>query len=259
MTTCAQRICLQNAPLLIIVLSLLSVRALFAQKSIDEIIAIAEDQLKGTSSQGTFEMTIVRPEYTRTMEMDSWWVGNEKALIVVKSPRKEKGNKTLKIGNEMWTYLRATETTIKIPPSMMLQSWNGSDFTNDDLVRESSIKDDYIPSLLGDEPVEGETCWKVELVPKPNAPVVWGRLYYWVRQKDYLPAVVEYYDEKGKLMRYMVYTDVQMMGGRKIPTRWTMYDQTKKEHRTEFRIFDIDFDTRIKDSIFSFQELEKGD
>lgn len=230
----------------------------FAQKSIDEIIALAEDQLKGTSSQGTFEMTIVRPEYTRTMKMDSWWVGNDKALIVVKSPKKEKGNKTLKIGNEMWTYLRATETTIKIPPSMMLQSWNGSDFTNDDLVRESSIKDDYTASLLGEEPVDGQACWKIQLLPKENAPVVWGRLYYWVRQKDYLPSVVEYYDEKGTLMRYMVYTDVQLMGGRRVPSRWTMYDKTKKDHRTEFRIFDIEFDIRIKDSIFSFQELEKG-
>ena len=231
---------------------------LFSQTA-QEVIAKAEELLRGETSRGTFEMTVVTPEFTRGLIMDSWWVGEEKSLIVVKAPKREAGNKWLKIGNEMWNYLRATETTIKIPPSMMLHSWNGSDFTNDDLARESSLSKDYTASVVGEEEVMGEFCWKIELTPNPEAAVVWGKLYVWVRQKDFLPYVDEYYDEKGTLVRYMVYTDVKKMGGRTIPTTWTMYNEVKEGHRTEFKILDIKFDTPNPDRVFSFRELERGD
>ncbi len=218
----------------------------------------SEDLVKGESCKGTFRMTVTTPEYTRTMDMDSWWIGNEKALIVIRSPKREAGNKTLKVNNELWMYLRNTETTIKIPPSMMLQSWNGSDFTNDDLVRESNLVKDYSLKILAVEPISDEPCWKIELLPRPDAPVVWGRIYHWVRKKDYLPAVTEYYDEKGVLMRKMEYSEFKVFGGRKIPSRWTMINNVKEGHRTEFEFLDVQFNVRISDRIFSFQELERG-
>lgn len=229
----------------------------FAQTA-TEIVKKSEELLKGDSSRGRFMMTVTTPDYTRKMEMESWWVGNDKALIVIKSPKREAGNKTLKIGNEMWSYLKNTETTIKIPPSMMLQSWNGSDFTNDDLVRESNLIEDYDLSLAGEGNVDEEECWKIELVPNENAPVVWGRLYYWVRKSDYLPAWIEYYDEKGTLIRTMHYSDYQIMDNRKVPTRWVMESQTKDGHQTEFAILDMEYDIKISDRIFSFRELERG-
>lgn len=227
-----------------------------------EIIARAENLLRGTSSHGTFEMTVVTPEFTRSLTMESWWVeetGSEKdrSLIVILEPEKERGNKWLKIGNEMWNFLRATETVIKIPPSMMLQSWNGSDFTNDDLARESSLSRDYIPDFAGEEEIAGEPCWKLVLVPEPDAPVVWGKLYIWVRKSDLLPSIVQYYDEKGTLVRSMVYSDIRETGGRTIPTTWTMHNRVKEGHRTEFRISDITFDRPIPDRTFSFRELER--
>ncbi len=224
----------------------------------EEIVRKSEDQLKGKSSHGRFAMTVITPQYTRTMEMENWWVGTERALIVIKAPKKEAGNKWLKIGNEMWTYLRNTETTIKIPPSMLLQSWNGSDFTNDDLARESSMIEDYNQKVVAEELLRTEKCWKIELTPKPDAPVVWGKIYYWVRQKDYLPSAIDYYDEKGTLRRRMVYSDFKVIGGRKIPTKWTMENRTKEGRRTEFSILDIKFNKKISDRIFSFQELERG-
>jgi outer membrane lipoprotein-sorting protein len=224
----------------------------------EEIINKAEDLIKGNSAHGTIEMNIVTPDYERTMKMESWWVGNEKALIEILSPRKEKGNKTLKIGNEMWSYLRNTETTIKIPPSMMLQSWNGSDFTNDDLVRESNLTRDYDQKLLGEEDIKGDTCWKIHLDPRPDAPVVWGKLLYWVRKEDYTPARVDYYDEKGKLMRYMLFSDIKKFGKRKIPSVWTMVNEVKPGHSTTLKILDMEFDIKISDRKFSFQELERG-
>lgn len=229
----------------------------FAQTA-EEIIKKSEDLIKGKTSHGTFKMTVVTPEFTRELTMESWWVGNEKALIVVKSPKKETGNKTLKIGNEMWNYLKNTETTVKVPPSMMLQSWNGSDFTNDDLVRESSLSDDYYQKLLDEEEISGEKYWKIELDPRPEAAVVWGKLYYWVKQKDYTPADIQYYDEKGKLVREMVFSDVKQFGRRRIPSKWTMENKLDEGHSTSFQILSIEFDIEISDSIFSFEELEKG-
>jgi outer membrane lipoprotein-sorting protein len=230
---------------------------IFAQ-SAEEIIKKSEDLIKGESSHGTFKMTVVTPDFTRDLTMESWWVGNNKALIVVKSPPKEAGNKTLKIGNEMWNYLRNTETTIKVPPSMMLQSWNGSDFTNDDLVRESNLSKDYDQKILAEEESSGEKFWKIELDPKPSAAVVWGKLYYWVRQKDYTPSDIQYYDEKGTLVREMVFSNVKIFGKRKIPSVWTMENKLEQGHSTTFKIITVEFDIEISDSIFSFEELEKG-
>ena len=205
----------------IIIFSLifLSINLALYPQTAEEIVSKAENDIKGKTSYGTIEMIIKTPDYTRALKMDSWWVGNEKALIVTKSPAREEGNKTLKIGNEIWSYLRNTETTIKIPPSMMLQSWNGSDYTNDDLVRESNLVKDYDLKILKTEKIDKEGCWKIELDPKPDAPVVWGKIYYWVRKADYLPALIQYYDEKGKMVRYMVYTDVKDFHGRKMPSK----------------------------------------
>lgn len=223
----------------------------------EQIIARAEDLVKGTSCKGTFTMTVVTPSYTRTVKMDSWWVGNEKALIVIRYPRKEEGNKTLKIGNELWSYLKNTETTIKLPPSMMLQSWNGSDFTNDDLVRESNLSTDYTQSIVRHDTVDGERCWVIELVPRPDAPVVWGKILYAVRQSDNLPAWQDYYDERGTLMRRMRFGNYRIMGGRKIPAEQAMLNMTKAGHRTELTIDAVQFDVPISDRMFSYRELEK--
>lgn len=242
--------------ILLIVLFLIS--SFTYPQTAEEIVAKAENIIKGKTCKGTFVMTVVTPDYTRVMKMDSWWVGNDKALIVILSPKREEGNKTLKVGNEMWSYLKNTETTIKIPPSMMLQSWNGSDFTNDDLVRESNLAKDYDQKILGEEVINKEKCWKIELTPKPNAPVVWGKLYYWIRMSDYLPSVIQYYDEKGKLIRYLVYSDVKDFDGRKLPSEWTMYSEIKPGHKTQFKILSVHFDIKISNSVFSFQELERG-
>ena len=222
------------------------------------IVRKSEDLLKGASSRGKFRMVVETPDFTRTTEMEAWWVGNEKALIAITSPKREAGNKTLKVKNELWMYLRNTEATIKVPPSMMLQSWNGSDFTNDDLVRESSLPDDYTMKILSEEEIDGVVCWKIELLPKPSAPVVWGKLFHWIRKKDYLPARTEYFDEKGALMRTMRYTDIRRFGNRSIPAKWEMMNNVKAGHRTSMEYLEAQFDIQISDRIFSFRELEKG-
>jgi outer membrane lipoprotein-sorting protein len=222
-----------------------------------EIVRRAEDAYKGETSHGIFVMRVVTPDYERTLKLESWWVGNEKALIEILAPAREAGNRTLKIGDEIWMYLRRTETTIKIPPSMMLQSWSGSDYTYDDLVRESNLTRDYEIRLVGSDSLQGLPAWKLELLPRPDAPVVWGKLWYWVRQQDSLPARIEYYDEDGQLIRTMVFQDIETMGGRRIPTRWVMRNERKENHYTEIVLEEIEFDVSIPDRIFSFRALER--
>ncbi len=223
-----------------------------------ELIEQAENSIKGKTAHGIVEMVVKTPDFTREIKMESWWVGNEKALILIKSPRKEEGNKTLKIGNEMWNYLKNTETTIKVPPSMMLQSWNGSDFTNDDLVRESNLAQDYTMKIVGEEKVNENLCWKIELIPKPTAPVVWGKLFYFIRKADILPAKVEYYDEKDKLIRTMELTEIKSFGSRKIPSEWIMKSETKEGRSTKIKLIEMEFDIEISSNKFSFSELERG-
>ncbi|CUS90596.1 outer membrane lipoprotein-sorting protein [Candidatus Kryptobacter tengchongensis] len=238
------------------ILPLLSIQA--TAQSPQEIIKKSENQIKGKTSYGIVEMTIITPDFKRTLKMEGWWIGNEKALIEIKYPKKEEGNKTLKIGKEIWLYLRNTESLIKIPPSMMLQSWNGSDFTYDDLVRESNLERDYEMKIISSsDTVNSEICWKIELIPKPQAPVVWGKIIYWVRKSDYLPARIDYYDEKGKLVRYMEFYDVKEFHSKKLPAKWVMYNNIEKGRRTEFTLIDIKFDIKIDEKIFSFKELEK--
>jgi outer membrane lipoprotein-sorting protein len=239
-----------------IIMTLGFVGSIFGQDA-KAIIQKAEDSIKGKiSSHSIMEMTIETPDYTRTMKMESWTSGTSKALVKILSPAREAGNRTLKLGNDIWMYLRNTETTIRIPPSMMLQSWNGSDYTYDDMVREETLTEDYAISVTGEEKIAGTECWKLQLIPKPNAPVVWGKILYWVRKVDDLPAQVEYFDEKGQLMRTMVMSDYKTMGGRKVPAVWTMYN-SDKTHSTQIKMDEAAFDLRIPDRIFSLKELEK--
>jgi outer membrane lipoprotein-sorting protein len=228
----------------------------FSQKA-EDIIKKAEDAIKGETSEGKFTMNIVTPEYQRSMTMQNWWVGNGKSLIVILSPNKDKGNKTLKIKNELWSYLKNTKTKMKLPASMMLMPWNGSDLTNDDLVRESNLAKDYISNVINEEEIGGEKCWKIDMVPNPEAPFVWGRIYYWVRQRDYLPALIQYYSEKGQLVRTMKFSDYKNMSGRFIPTKLVIESSTKPGHYTEFIYDDVKFDVKIPDRIFSLSQLIK--
>lgn len=234
---------------------LLSFTTAYSQTA-QEIVTKAENSVKGKSSRGKFKMHIVNPDFERTLVMDSWWEGNDKALIIIESPKKEKGNKTLKIGRDMWTYLAKSETTLKLAPSMMLQSWNGSDLTNDDLVRESSMIEDYYSKLIKEEKIAGEDCWKIELTPKPDAPVVWGKIYYWVRKKDFLPSLLQFYDEDGVKIRTIKYMDYKNMNGRFIPTNMKVISNTKENSYTEFIYIDVEFDIDIPDRIFSKRKLK---
>lgn len=221
-----------------------------------DIVEKVESLLWATTMQGQFEMRIVTPRWERTLSLRVWMDRPKRSFVRVLAPAKEAGIGSLRIGNEMWNYLPAVERTVKIPPSMMLQPWMGSDFTNDDLVKQSSAIDDYVQKVLGQEIVDGEPLWKVEAVPKPEAAVVWGRIVYWVR-RDFIPVRQEYFSDRGELVRVMTFSDVKFVGGRTIPTRWEMKPLGKPGNSTTIVVKNAAYDVPVDDEVFTQRNLQK--
>jgi len=213
------------------------------------------DQLyRADSSHGTMEMEISTPDWQRTLAMEVWSRGLDKTFVRIEKPAKERGVATLRIGNEMWNYLPKTNKVIKIPPSMMMSSWMGSDFTNDDLVKEFTFLDDYTFEFVHpDDAVEGELY--INCVPKSDRPIVWGNVLIAVRADTLLPVWQKYFDEGKQLMRTLSYGDVKELGGRTIPATMEMVPATKEGHRTIVRYLEITFNANLSEEVFSLRNL----
>ena len=222
-----------------------------------EIVRRADEKTRGLSSLGTMTMTVIRPEWSRTITMKTWSKSREYAMVLITAPARDKGQVFLKIKTEMWNWVPSIDKTIKIPPSMMLQSWMGSDFTNDDLVRQSSIVVDYTHKLLGKEKVRDMDCYKIELIPHPDAAVVWGKIIMWITVSGYDSWMSEYYDEDNVLVNVSNNYDIKRMGDRDIPTRLEMVPQNKKGQKTIMHIDEMKFNTGIGEEFFSQQNMKK--
>ena len=224
-------------------------------QSAKQIIEKMEDNLRGDASYSEMTMETVRPRYTREISMKSWSLGDDYSLIYVTAPARDKGTAFLKRGNEIWNYVPNIDRTVKMPPSMMSQSWMGSDFTNDDLVQGTSTIDDFDHKLLESETIDGHECYKLELIPHPETPVVYERIVYWVSKEHYLPVKVENYDDFGDLVNTVHFKDIKNMGGRMIPAVMEMIPEDKPGHKTIIRTHESDFDIDISQSFFSIQNL----
>jgi outer membrane lipoprotein-sorting protein len=178
-------------------------------------------------------------------------------MILITAPAKEKGQVFLKRDKEMWNWVPSISRMIKIPPSMMSQSWMGSDFTNDDLVKESSVIVDYNHSFIGEEKIDGRDCYKILLIPKKDAAVVWGKIILWITKKDYLELKVEFYDEDGYLMNTQYLSDIKTLGGRTLPTHWEMIPANEKGKKTIIELLKADFTTPVPESFFSQQNMKR--
>jgi outer membrane lipoprotein-sorting protein len=239
-------------------IALSAVPAAFAQApSGREIVDRVETLLWGKTVQGEYEMTITTPRWQRTLELRAWMDRPKRSFIRILAPAKEKGIGSLRIGSEMWNYLPNVERTIKIPPSMMLQPWMGSDLTNDDLVKASSVLDDYTQKIVREEAVGGAPAYVLELNPKPDAAVVWGRILYWVRKSDFVPLKEEFFSERGELVRTMTFSEVRPMGGRTIPTRWELRPADKPGNMTTFVVKSAVYDKPIAPDVFTQRNLQK--
>lgn len=225
--------------------------------SAKEIVQKADDKMRGISSLGEMKMTLVRPTWKREMSMKMWSLGDDYSLIIVTAPARDKGTAFLKRDKEIWNWQPTIERTIKLPPSMMSQSWMGSDFTNDDLVRESSTVDDYAHKLLGSEKIDGRDCYKIELLPKEEAAVVWGRVIVWIDKKDFMQMKVEFYDEDDYLVNTMLGKEVKTLGGKLLPSVLEVIPADKPNQKTVIEYIALEFDKPIKESFFSVQNMKK--
>jgi len=219
--------------------------ALALLKKVDELY-------RSTSAIATLEMAIVTPNWERTLKMQSWSRGMEDTFIRVLAPKKDRGVSTLKLDQEMWNFFPKINKTIKVPPSMMMGSWMGSDFTNDDLVREVSLAEDYTVRRL-DQP----NTILLTLTPKQETVTVWSKIEVLVKKDDLMPIEQRYFNETNERVRTMTFDDVKIFSGKKLPARMTMVPHTKEGHKTIVTYLDLDFDQVIPDTIFSLRNLQK--
>jgi hypothetical protein len=221
-----------------------------------EIIRKANDLMRGESSSGIMSMEIIRPKWTRKIEMKSWAKGEDYSLIIVTQPARDKGTGFLKREKELWNWQPRIDRVVKLPPSMMMQSWMGSDFTNDDLVRESSIVDDYTHSVLTDTTIGEYKAWKIEMIPKEETAVVWGKIEIYIEKDNYYQLLIKYYDEDDFLINTMKLSEIRKMGDRVIPTRMEMIPSENPDQKTVVIYEDYDFGIDIETSFFSIQNLK---
>lgn len=224
------------------------------EHDLSTIMRKMDELYRSESSYSDVEMEIVTPHWQRTLVMKSWSQGMDKTFIRVLSPKKEKGMGTLRIGNEMWNYLPKSNKVMKIPPSMMMGSWMGSDFTNDDIVSEITYLDDYTYEWA-DMDGGQEGVLYIKCTPKEGVPVVWGRFVLAVRETDYIPIWEKYYDEKNRLMRTLLFTDVRQFGKRMLPATMEMIPENKEGHKTVVRYTNATFDEGVDDDVFSLRNL----
>ena len=222
-----------------------------------EIVDKANEKFRGATSSGEVTMSIVRPSWKREITLKIWSKGDDYSLILVTAPARDKGTAFLKREKEVWNWQPSIERVIKLPPSMMSQSWMGSDFTNDDLVRESSIVNDFNAKLLGEEKINNRVAYKVELIPKEGSAVVWGKIILWIDKQDFIELKGEFYDEEGELINIMIGTEIKNMGGRVIATKLEMMPADKPGHKTVIEYKNIVFDEKIEDNYFSIQNMKR--
>lgn len=238
------------------VATVLSTTAALAAPNPTDLVEKAEYHLRGESFQGKMRMEIERDGQNRSLELRTWSVGTELSLIKVLKPVKDKDTGNLRQDLQLWQYLPKIDRTVKIPPSMMLQSWMGSDFTNDDLVKSSSLSRDYTHKIEKTETIGGEKALKIECLPKPTAPVVWGKVNLWVRESDSVPLKREFYTEKNELLKVLEGSEYKTFGTHTIPTKLVMTN-VKQNTKTTLIYSDAEFDKKLEKSIFTEQNLRK--
>ncbi|MCM2277146.1 MAG: outer membrane lipoprotein-sorting protein [Oligoflexia bacterium] len=240
----------------ILALAFFLVSAVAAQASeATQLIERSEANTRGRTFSAAIEMRVEHGGSARSLKMRLWSEGMGKALVKIAEPAKDRDTGNLRIELNLWQFLPNVDRIVKIPPSLMLQSWMGSDFTNDDLVRTSSLARDYTHELAGKEKLEGAEVARIVCTPKPSAPVTWGKVIAWVRTRDAVPLKHEYYSENGQLLKIMAGTEVKTFGTHSIPTVLEMKNAKKPDSRTVLRYSDVVFDSAIPERVFTQENL----
>lgn len=221
--------------------------------NLSELIRRVEQQYSGQSSISKVDMTVVTGHWERHLTMESWSLGRERFLVRILAPAKEKGVATLKVEREVWNFLPKVDRVIRIPPSMMGGAWMGSHITNDDLVKANHIDEDYLFTLLA----EDDSQWTIMGRPKPDAPVIWGKIIYVVLKDNLVPRKIEYFDEEEVMVRRIIFDDVQTLGDRTVPLKMTVLPLEKPEEKTVMHYRELRFDVDLQSDFFSLAQLKR--
>ncbi len=222
-----------------------------------EILRRVDDMWRGQSSAGLMTMNIKTAHWERTLKMKGYSKGKDLSLMRIVYPKSEAGTGTLKVDENMWNYLPKTRRVMKIPSSMMMGSWMGSHFTNDDLVKESRLEDDYNFELVQKTGEDGALLYDITLLPKPEAAVVWGKIVITVRADTLVPVLEEFYDEDGELVRRMTFGNVTVLQDRTVPLTLRIVPVDKPDEYTEIVYDKLLFDIPLEDGFFSLQNLKR--
>ena len=225
-----------------------------APQDAQDIVRSAINHWRGLSSHSEMSMVIHRPDWERTMTMRAWTKGDKQSLVRVIEPRKDRGNGTLTDDNNMWTFSPKVNRVIKIPSSMMGQSWMGSDFSNKDIARADDIVDQYDHTLLGSEKVDGLTVYEIQSIPHEEAAVVWGREVLRIRS-DYVVLEHRFYDQDDELVKSLESLEIAEMGGRTVAKRQRMTKTDEPEEWTEIQVSSVEYEIDIPDSMFTLSNL----
>ena len=226
-----------------------------AEEDAGRIVRESFNYMRGKSSVSTVEMTIHRPDWERRMTIRGWTKGEKDSIFRIIAPPRDSGNGSLKKGGEMWTYNPKINRVIKLPPSMMSQSWMGSDFSNNDLARSDSLLHDYDHFLEGIESHEGKTVYVIRSEPRPMAPVIWGMQRLRIREDQVLLSQI-FYDEDREPVKRLVAESIQMMSGRMFPRRMTMHKVDEPDSYTAVEYVEIQFPDSLPDNLFTITSLK---
>ena len=223
-----------------------------------EVIRRADEKFSGEKSSYTvMSMKVIRPEWERTVEFRTWVMGRDFAISLITSPPREAGQSFLKRGSEMWSWNPSVSRIIKLPSSMLSQGWMGSDYTHDDILRETSVVNDYSHEIMGEEELDGRLCYKIEMTALEKASVIWGKQLRWIDRQDFIMLKAELYDEDGYLVRTETCSDIRIMDGRSIPSKIELVPEDEPQNKTVIEIREIRFNIPLEESFFSQQNMRR--
>jgi len=223
----------------------------------EKILDGVDDLYRSNASHGIITLSVTTVNWQRTLTLEQWSKDEDKSLFKILKPKKEKGLATLRVDKNDWNYMPKVKRVVKIPSSMMSSSWMGSHFTNDDLVKQSRMAEDYTFSITFEGMQDDEEVVEITCIPNKEAAVVWGKVEVVVYADDYIPLRMIYYDEDLLLSRTLEFTNIQKMDGKMIPTLMNMIPADEPGESTTVKWEEIQFDVAIDDEFFSLRKLQQ--
>ncbi len=230
--------------------------SLSAQSAYD-IVKKSDSKLRSANSYAKIKITAIRPSWSKEMVIKSWTKNSNYSVALVISPAKERGIVFLRRDKEVWNYVPAISRTIKLPPSMMTQGWMGTDLTNDDMIKQSSILVDYNHKIEGEEIIQGKNTWRIALTPKENAAVVWGKIILWIDKEDYNQLRGEYYDEDNFLINKLISSNIKKFDGRSIPSHIEFIPEDNPGNKTIIDYLELNFKIKIPEEYFKTRYMKR--